>query len=157
MSCVGDREKLEEEGRSAEKVRRKLFFWRRIAIIDKMCVFLVQTIHSEGILILFAGGKNICVNLLCVPQPISWCASKYFFVCFKIFLCVPKILAKSSPKDLICEILQRFFFCGKYSNFLIGIRHIICIVGIPHRDILNSPFTIVIPCMCGCVQVCGGI
>ena len=147
MSCVGDREKLEEEGRSAEKVRRKLFFWRRIAIIDKICVFLVQTIRSEGILIPCAGGKNICVNpFLGVPQSISLCASKYFFAWLEI-------LAKSSPKDLICEILQRFFFCGKYSNFLIGIRHIICIVGIPHRDILNSPFTIVIPCMCVCVCV----
>ena len=87
---MGDRERLEEEERSAEKVRRKLFFRRRIAIIDKICVFLVQTIRSEGILILSAGGKNISENLLCVPQPISWCASKYFFVCFKIFLCVPK-------------------------------------------------------------------
>ena len=95
----------------------------------------------------------VCPNLfLGVPQSISLCASKYFFVCLKI-------LAKSSPKDLICEILQRFFFCGKYSNFLIGIRHIICIVGIPHRDILNSPFTIVIPCMCVavCVSVWGDL
>ena len=92
VSCVGDRERLEEEERSAEKVRRKLFFWRRIAIIDKMCVFLVQTIRSEGILIPCAGGKDICVNpFLGVPQSISLCASKYFFVCLKYWL---KVLRK---------------------------------------------------------------
>ena len=58
------------------------------------------------------------------------------------------------------EIQQRLIFCDKYFEIVelpnwhwtdTNMRHIICIVGIPRRDILNSPFTIV---WCHAIYVC---